>query len=559
MKKYRLRRGRQQAMFGVGAGIQAAAAITSAGIQAAATQAAARQQAEAMQQSAQQQADAIATINDNNNALQLKNAELIKAENAKLRDAQTAMQMNLQMMAGQQNENNRLASARIQVKNGGKPTLLRGSYNKPKFTITDGGGVIPLGTTQNGQDIYEIIGNDHEHYHRTKGGKYKSGVGIKFSNGKVIEGEGNQNGSQGELMVIDPSGAKFISKHTIKGFNPADAVINGMNPEQAFMYQEILKDIYNIPDDGKRTSSPVERTRSLKCGGRQKAANGWWENLNDVYKGNLIGAGISGIGNLLGSAFTSGGNHLASVGLRNAYGKAGDILATAYGNLKGIDPNIISRSDYSAPHAMAAISSNYVDTSGQLSGLERAHQTGASDIKRNTASGAARLNRLGTLQTGVNQAKNEIYNQAALRADEIRKSNAELLTKTSIANADRDAKSASDYLNARLALAQYNNDIANERITGVAQTQADTILNKAGVKASTLQNNANSWANGIANGIGGIGDAFATNAKMRAEERMALIGANYNNLLKYSKLKKDWNKLYPQLSQIFNNGLINIR
>ena len=208
---------------------------------------------------------------------------------------------------------------------------------------------------------------------------------------------------------------------------------------------------------------------------------------------------------------------------------------------------------------MAAISSNYVDTSGQLSGLERAHQTGASDIKRNTASGAARLNRLGTLQTGVNQAKNEIYNQAALRADEIRKSNAELLTKTSIANADRDAKSASDYLNARLALAQYNNDIANERITGVAQTQADTILNKAGVKASTLQNNANSWANGIANGIGGIGDAFATNAKMRAEERMALIGANYNNLLKYSKLKKDWNKLYPQLSQIFNNGLINIR
>lgn len=534
MKKYRLRRGRQQAMFGIGAGIQAAAALTSAGIQAAATQAAARQQAEAMQQSAQQQADAIATINDNNNALQLKNAELIKAENAKLRDAQTAMQMNLQMMAGRENEANRLAGARIQVKNGGKPTLLRGSYNKPNFTVTDGGGVIPLGTTQNGQDIYEIIGNDHEHYHKTKGGKYKSGVGIKFANGEVIEGEGNQNSNQGELMIVDDSGAKFLSKHSIRGFNPSKAVMSGMNPEEAFMYQEILKDMYNIEDDGKNDSSFVERVRTLKCGGRHKANLGtWWKSLGAAGRGNMIGSGISLSGNLLGGLLTNLGNNSAKNALVDAYTNSGNTLIDAYKNLKTIDPNIIRRSDYQAPHAMAAISSANVDTSGQLSGLERAKHEQATSIARNTASGAARLNRLGSLNTGVNQAKNEVYHQAALRADEIRKENANRLTQVSVENANRDAQANAAYNSARLALAQYNNQIENERITGTAQAKADMLTNIGGVKASTKSSNALGWSNAINTGVGSVASALANNAKMMADFDMTMLGATPENKVQY--------------------------
>lgn len=268
MKKYKKLK-REKAFVGAAAaGIQAAATLAAAGIGAAAQNAAARQQAEATRRAADIQANALRQQNESANRLQQRNIEFTKQENELNRDLQRDVQMNLQMLTGQQNANAVAEARRIQVKRGGSvkkkglhSSLLQGMGNMP-FRVTDGGSVIPIGLTPEGYALYEIAGNDHEHYHKAQGGKYKTGVGIKFANGETIEGEGNQNSSKGELLLVTPNDAKFISKHTIKGFNPADAVRQGMHPLAAFEEQELIKGFHGINDAGMNTSStPVKKMK----------------------------------------------------------------------------------------------------------------------------------------------------------------------------------------------------------------------------------------------------------------------------------------------------------
>lgn len=330
-KRNRLRNTRPKAQFGQDGAIMAAATLAAAGINAVSTASAAKQQAQAMTQSAQTQATALKAQNDNANKNQEQMIEFTREQNDLNRDLQKDIQMNLQLLTGQQNTNELREAAKIQVKRGGSmrrklrntpTTFLRGRNGNLPFTVTDGGDVIPIGTTPEGYDLYEIIGNDHEHYHKAQGGKNKTGVGIKFANSAVIEGEGNQNSNQGELMLVTPDDAKFISKHTLRGFNPAQAVMAGEDPMLVFNEQEAIKDAYGISDDGKSgTNSPVRRIRPYggmttlnvspdlsldfmapvatgivagtrqdniakygrslkKCGGRRKAAYGW-----DLYGG----------------------------------------------------------------------------------------------------------------------------------------------------------------------------------------------------------------------------------------------------------------------------------
>ena len=333
-KRNRLRNPRHQAMFGADGAIMAAATLAAAGINAVSTANAAKEQARAVSQSAKTQADALKLQNDNANKNQEQIIAFTREQNDLNRDLQKDIQMNLQLLAGRQNENELRENAKIQVKKGGSmrrklrntPTsFLRGRNGNLPFTVTDGGDVLPIGTTPEGYDLYEIIGNDHEHYHKAQGGKNKTGVGIKFANSGVIEGEGNQNSNQGELMLVTPNDAKFISKHTLRGFNPAQAVMAGEDPMLVFNQQEAIKDIYGINDDGKSdTSTPVRRIRPYggmttlnvspdlsldflapvatgivagtrqdniarygrslkKCGGRRKAPNG--SSLWDTWKG----------------------------------------------------------------------------------------------------------------------------------------------------------------------------------------------------------------------------------------------------------------------------------
>ena len=268
--------GRRKAIFGsdsaailAAAGINVAGTMAASAIGANATKKAAQDQANATIQSAQKQAQAIKDQNTTSKELQQESQDFVKEQNAENRELQKDIQLQLQMLTGQQNVNDRLEASKIQVKNGGStkrklrlagkfPPLLRGSENMP-FVVTDGGTVIPIGKTPEGYDIYEILGNDHEHYHKAQGGKNKTGVGIKFADGNVIEGEGNQNTNQGEIMVNTPNNAYFISKHSIAGFNPAKMTLDGMHPLQAYAIQEQLKAANGISDDGKHNSTPVEK------------------------------------------------------------------------------------------------------------------------------------------------------------------------------------------------------------------------------------------------------------------------------------------------------------
>lgn len=268
--------GRRKAQFGSqeaailgAAAISAAASYGAARIGASAAKDAAKAQAQAVTDQAKKQADAIKLQNQNSVELQTKSQEFIKEQNAENRELQKDIQMQLQILAGHQNETDRLEASKMQVKNGGSTrrklrragnatTLLQGSDNMP-FVVTDGGGVQFVGSTPEGFDLYEIKGNDHEHYHKTKGGKNKTGVGIKFADGNVIEGEGNQNGNQGEYLLNTPNNAYFISRHSIAGVNPAKMVNGGMHPLKAYAIQERLKAANGISDDGKHNSSPVKK------------------------------------------------------------------------------------------------------------------------------------------------------------------------------------------------------------------------------------------------------------------------------------------------------------
>ena len=371
--------GRRKVAFGsdsaailAAAGINVAGSLAAAGIGASAAKQAAQDQAKATIQSAQRQAQAIKDQNANSKELQQQSQEFIKEQNAENRELQKDIQMQLQMLTGQQNVNDRLEASKIQVKNGGSTKrklrlagksqfLLRGSENMP-FVVTDGGTVIPIGQTPEGYDMYEILGNDHEHYHKAQGGKNKTGVGIKFADGNVIEGEGNQSSNQGEIMVNTPDNAYFISKHSIAGFNPAKMTLSGMHPLQAYAIQEQLKALNGISDDGKHNSTPAEKKlmggmpnylidmtnstgpqmgvdtmgdttvgsvyayqnldkdkfkfggkkRCLRLGGRVKAFKGfdldkWWAGLNSQTRNN-INMAAAGVGNPTVTGRTSSSN-----------------------------------------------------------------------------------------------------------------------------------------------------------------------------------------------------------------------------------------------------------
>lgn len=265
--RYRLKCGgkpRRKAFAGADGAIMAAATLAASAANVAAQSRSASTQAKAMEDNAKAQAKAIERQTSNNNQLQQEYIQFSKEQNKLLRDQQQEMQTTLQQLAGQENMNSRLDAGKIILRNGGIGNKRRlsntfyGGASQP-FRVTDGGGVLPIQVNNNGYGLYEIIGNDHKHYHKTKNGKNKTGVGIKFSDGSIVEGEGNQNSNQGELLYVTPQDAMFISKHSINGFNPTEAVKQGMHPQQAFNIQQNIKNMNGIADDGGK----LPRRRSI--------------------------------------------------------------------------------------------------------------------------------------------------------------------------------------------------------------------------------------------------------------------------------------------------------
>ena len=580
MTRYKLRNGghRPKALFGSieasilsSAGINVAGTLAAANIGAKATKDAAKQQATATINAATKQANSIKEQADRARDLQQESQEFTKEQNAENRELQKDIQMNLQMLTGQQNVNDRLEAAKIQVRNGGSmrrklaqpnpDILLRGSYSQTNmpFVVTDGGGVIPLGSTPEGFDLYELYGNDHDHYHKAQGGKNKTGVGLKFANGKTIEGEGNQNSNQGEYVLVTPNDAMFISKHSIKGFNPAIAVNNGMHPLEAFVIQEQIKAANNISDSGKTprrslryigggTSNSsdfmylpqqiptlnMDAMAPIATGVAYGKINGMYDKNNkdtkakygssvnkkldnskrpkakDGFKAaswtNWAGAGINTLGNLGGAWLTSLANNKAASTLSAANTKAAGILADAYRQMQGIDINSIRREDYAAAHAMAQLRAPIVDTSAQRAAQERTLQRRLENARRYSISGAAAQDRMTLAETDYNDNINKIESEASRISEQIKQHNIDSINETARLNAQLDTQANQQYANAYLNALQYNNNIENQKITGIGQANADAISQNGIALAQAQQTNGNIFGSAIANS----GQAFAT-------------------------------------------------
>lgn len=580
--RYKLKCGgkkRIKAVFGVDGALAAAGSIAAAGITAAATASAAKKQAKAITDSATTNANALKQQNQNNNALQKEQINFVRDQNKENRQQQQDIQTTLQMMAGQENMNDRLAATQDVAKYGGRPKrrkLSQPSYGGGGFRVTDGGGVIPLNVTEDGYGLYELYGNDHEHYHKTRGGKYKTGVGIKFDNGSEIEGEGNQNSNQGELLYVTPDDAKFISKHSINGFNPTKAVMNGVHPEEAFMIQEAIKEQEGYNDDGTKqphrsmkrlnggfgpimqqanmTQNPSNGTGSvaagvafdlnnnatspvgdlqnkdiarrggrfrLKCGGRRKAGNGTYAGAGWNVGGNLLGAGITTIGNIF-----------AGKRLANAYNTAGNILADAYSQMKGIDLSEINKSDFAAPHTMAVVRTPNTNINPQLERIRRNAAAETKQINNSTLSSAARQQRLAATNDKMMQQMNEQYAYKQNEDEKIKQANAQRITDTANANANRDVQANKDYTNQRLAMMQYNNDIENSKIAGIAQARADALTQGAAVKSQALQSSMNAFGNALTSSGNAFASAYDNNRKNNVEQAYALLGVNDVDQLK---------------------------
>lgn len=574
---------RRKALFGADGAVMAAATLAAAGMTTAATAAAAKSQAKAVAESAKTQAQSIKDQTANNNNLQRESISFTRQQNQENRQQQQDIQTTLQMLAGQENMNDRMERNKMQVKFGGKPkrrNMSQPFYGGAQFKVTDGGGVIPLYVTPEGYGLYELYGNDHEHYHKTSGGKNKTGVGIKFNDGSVVEGEGNQNTNQGELLYVTPQDAMFISKHSIDGFNPTQAVKNGVHPIQAFNIQETLKAINGLKDDGSKakcgkrkslkrlmgglnpimeqanmtqnpsngtvsvsagtaygvnniTTSPVESDQeipiarngkrvTLRCGGRRKAA---W--------GDYAGATYNAAGNLLGAGITTLGNIYASSQLGKAYRQAGAILADAYSQMKGINMSELSREDFEAPHTLAVVRSANTNINPQLERIRRNSASERREINRGTMSSAARQQRLAATNDRMFQRIGEQYAYKDNADEQIKQANAERITQTAAANADRDVQARRDYANQRLSLLQYNNNIENAKIAGMAQARTDALTQSSMANAQGLQSSVSA----IGSGLTAAAQGFASTANGLRAERInrenILIGADSRNKVDY--------------------------
>ena len=572
---------RHKALLGADGAVSAAATLAAANITAAATAAAAKTQAKAVVENAKTQAASIKQQSDNNTALQKESIAFTRQQNQENRDQQQDIQTTLQIMAGQENTNNRMERSKMQVKLGGKPKRMNIAtpfYGGTQFKITDGGGVIPIQIDNQGYGLYELFGNDHNHYHKTPTGKNKTGVGIKFKDGSVVEGEGNQNTNQGELLYVTPNDAIFISKHTIDGFNPAKAVKQGVHPIQAFAIQEALKDKKGLNDDGSKTKrrsikrafgginnvintanitqNPTNGTRAiaggvmyginnkippfsnksntnnnlakygsrirLKCGGRKKAKWGDYAGATYNAAGNVLGAGVSILGSMLGAN-----------ALNKAYTKAGAILADAYSQMHGIDLSEIDRKDYDAPQTLAVIRGANTNINPQLERIRRNSSAERNEINRGTLSSAARQQRLAATNDRMFQRMGEQYAYKDNADEQIRQGNAERITQTAQANADRETQASNAYNTARLSLLQYNNDIENAKIAGIGQANADAITQSSIAKTQGLYSGINAFNSALSDSAQGFASVATGLRTERTNRENILINADSRNKVDY--------------------------
>lgn len=550
MGRYRLKNSkcnRRKAPFGTqeaatlaAAGINAAATIAGAATSAKAAKDAAKEQALALNNQTNRQVQSLKDQAQKEKEIQLEQQEFISNQNEENRQIQKDMQMQMQMLMAQQNNNARLDASRIQVRNGGCKRRLASGGNIVKgthpllrganlgFKIEGPGAAKLEGITPEGYELYEILGNDHDHYHKYNG-KYETGVGVRFSDGELIELQGNQNTKKGEKLLVTPDNAYAISKNSIAGYNPAKAVDNGEHPLVAFANQEIKKEEYGISDDGKAprrkgklglTTSPllsstytdINNTNTtplmgeISLLGKRKYAKGGW----------LISPSISAGFNLLGTGIANAGNRKAANLLSNAYLNSGQRLANAYQSLKTVDLNGLSdslRNTYSAAHVMPALQTPTSYANQPLADVDRSLQRRLANAERNSASSMVANTRSNLAEVDAQDARNRIYSADQQQMQQVRNENARQISEASKTNAMLDTEANNRFAAAYLDLAKYNNNIENERILGSANALSDAEMGSSEVLGQARAANATAW------GATGqrIGQGFASALDMQAK------------------------------------------
>lgn len=526
MKRCSLKRGRRKAPFGeavVAAGIQAAATMAAAALNNRSIEKNAIEQAKAQAKAARLNADALREQNETSKENQEEMIEFQRNQNEIARNDYNNMMMQIQMAMGQQNEDARLDASKIQVKNGGRKSLkrvsggngrfpLRASSNMA-FAVTDGGGVDYLGSTPEGFDLYQVVGDTHNQTHKSLGGKRKTGVGFKFEDGNVIEAEGNgdkkENG--GELLLTTPNDAYFISKHNIEGFNPREAVMNGMHPLDAFNMQENIKNMNGISDSGY-----AKYGRTLR-GCRRKADLGtWWNGLSDTRKlgyANWAGAGIGALGNFGGALLSTIGNNRAADIAAEAASSTAGIIADAYRSLTPIDLSIIKSSDYDTGSMIPAFQTvRSTNNSGRAS-VERARDRMLTLAGRNNLSSANAQSLANRVESNSIDALNTIADKEEQLKDAIRARNMQAANEAQRYNLMAATQARKDYASHRLSLAMQNNELENAKRLGIANAYATAAGTTAQLHADAASANATAWGNALASTAGDFAGTLTTNAK----------------------------------------------
>lgn len=570
---------RRKAGLGADGALMAAATLAASAANVAATIKSADTQAKAVDESAKVQAEAIEAQDKNNTQLQKDMISFQTEQKQQDRDLMNDMNTTMQMMAGQQNMNDMLNQNRMQAKYGKGISRRRklksvepsyGGANKLVET-TDGGQAIPLAIDNFGYGVYELRGDNHEQYHKAQGGKYKSGVGVRTKSGEIVEGEGSKNGRPGELYVKDYDHDYFLSRHNINGFNPTEAVLQGMSPEDAFKYQEINKAILGVDDDGTKINKNKSNRNKLKCGGRPKAytgmgvyGGGWYSprpltgmalsapnttasvtvptittkatsnNSNgggtNAWSNGWLGATINAGANLASAGINWLGNRIASNQISRANQHAYDTLATAYGNLHTIDMDILDGNEsWDAPQTLAVIRDPHVSAKPQEERINRDARYESREINRNTLSSAARLNRLASTDDRRQQRLSEVQTDVNNRREAILDNSLQAINETTRANADRKMQWRKDNTAARMQLAMYNNDIENMKITGPAQAKADMLMGNAQAKSAYDSASWQGLGTAITNSAAGYASTFDGLRREQNNYYNTMFSANTEN------------------------------
>lgn len=575
--------GRPKALLG--AAISSGAMLAAAAMQVAATTAAANKQEKAIKEQAQKQANALNEVNENNTKNIQEQNELIESQEEKNRQLQQDFQMSMQMQMGQENEANRLEANKMQLKYGGKVKRQKlksvtsyGGDNIP-FKVKDGGVAIPVNVDYNGYGLYTFVGDTHNEKHKTPDGKTKTGIGLEFGNGNEVEVEDKE-----AMLVNGNNDAIVYSNHNIDGFKPAEAVLSGMNPIDVYKVQEIKKAIKGYNDDGTKnlkgrkhakygtsvsnllgagintlggrfvgsstlsgipqqtlastiqpTAGPTTVTTPTTgyTGGKQTLTN-------NNFLGGYGGAAMVSGANLAGAGITTLGNILASNKIAKAYSAAGDILASAYRNMRNINVDWLDKDTFRPAYAMAVTRDPYYNVNPQIERINRDAAAEERAINRNTLSSASRLTRLAETNDRKQQRIGEQYAIKANQEEQQKRENAATRTEFSKFNAQQEMQALNDYTGYKLQAETTKANIANESILGAAGAQADALTQSTSIKGNALQQSLATIGSAIGLAGQAFGTAYDTNRALNNEYRWGIMGYDDSKQVDAAIANGDW-------------------